>query len=248
MVFLSRSTTAAGRRECFWTFDRVRKTGVLACQGKQAVASVRLARLTTCGTHVCHDSRDGRLPLLRFQRDVAAAALAIDAQQNLFVSLQFLADADQILRVLDWLLIHFLDHVSLTQTSLSSRRVRINFCDRGALNVFWKIQRRANVVGDISYRDSTENSSFLRLRAFFGGRCGTFFGRARRHLSKLYIERFRLTFAIHLDLRLTARRHRSYHQTQLARIAYFLSVNCGNHIAGFHPRFFRGSLWRDLAH
>src|SRR5437763_10451760 len=108
---------------------------------------------------LCHDSRDGRLPLLGFQSDVTAAALAVDAQQNFFVSLQFLADGDQILRVLDRLLVHFLDHVALAQTSLSSRRVGINFCDHGTLNVLWKIQRRANVFGDIGYRNSTENSS-----------------------------------------------------------------------------------------
>src|SRR2546430_3678103 len=40
-----------------------------------------------------------------------------------------------------------------TQTSFASRRVGINFCDYGTLNVLWKIQRRANVAGDVSYRD-----------------------------------------------------------------------------------------------
>jgi hypothetical protein len=45
------------------------------------------------------------LPLsLGFQRDVTAAALAIDAQQNFFVSFQFLADGEEILCVLDRLL------------------------------------------------------------------------------------------------------------------------------------------------
>jgi hypothetical protein len=76
---------------------------------------------------------------------------------------------------------------------------------------------------------------------------GRLLGRSRRHLSKLDIKHFLVTFAIDLDLYLCARRHRANHQAQLARIADFLSVNGCNHIAGFHPGFFRRTFWRDLA-
>src|SRR5438094_8564825 len=117
---------------------------------------------------------------LWFQRNVTAAALAVDAQQNFFVRLQFLSDGDEILCVFDRLLIYFLDHVSLTQTSFASRRVGINFCDYGTLNVLWKIQRRAHVAGDVSYRDSTENRSLLRLRVLFGSCFGPFLGPTSR--------------------------------------------------------------------
>jgi hypothetical protein len=83
MVFLSRNSKAVGKRECFWIFELP--------QTKSA------GETPTCPT--------GKTPVLpsslRFQRDVTAAALAIDAQQNFFVSLQFLADDDQILRVLN---------------------------------------------------------------------------------------------------------------------------------------------------
>src|SRR5581483_1568764 len=67
--------------------------------------------------------------LLRFQRYVTAAALAVDAYQNLFVRFQFFANGHQILCISDRLLVHLLDHVPLAQASFSSSRVGINFCD-----------------------------------------------------------------------------------------------------------------------
>jgi hypothetical protein len=177
MVFLSRNTTVAGRRRYFWIFDLQ-----LHLPRRDRNDEAQMTKECTNDKDLNHISMLATLPsfelrhflLLRFQCDVAAAALPIDAQQNFFVGLQFFADGDEILGVLDRLLIHFLDHVPLAQTSFASWRVGINFRDHGTLNVLWKIQRRANVVGDISYRDSTENSSFLRLRAFFGRRFGTF--------------------------------------------------------------------------
>src|SRR5438445_5347462 len=206
MGSLSRNTKMVGRRRCFCIFEGLHRMAVVL---PDAVECAVLSGFPNAAAELlcAEDSALYSERLLRFQRDVTAAALAVDAQQNFFVRLQFLTDGDEILCVFDRLLIYFLDHVSLTQTSFASRRVGINFCDYGTLNVLWKIQRRANVAGDVSYRDSTENSSFLRLRVFFGRCFGTFLGRARRHLSKLYIERFRLTFAIHFHLRPTARRH-----------------------------------------
>src|SRR5206468_7148730 len=88
---------------------------------------------------------------------------------------------------------------SFAQTSFSRGRVCINFCDHCPLNVLWKIQRGANVIGDIRHCDATKHSRFLRLRTFFRRRFGTsFLGHPGRHLSKLNIEHFCLTFAIHL--------------------------------------------------
>src|SRR5206468_3139937 len=73
--------------------------------------------------------------LLWFQRDEAAAALAPNAYQNLFVRLQFFADGDQLLCISDRLLVHFLNHVAFTQPSFCGRRVGINFGNHGSSNV-----------------------------------------------------------------------------------------------------------------
>src|SRR5439155_12369589 len=103
------------RRLCFWTFEEV-----VACAVLSAVfCSVNENPLRTADP-------TAQRTLLRFQRDEAAAALAPDADQNLFVRLQFLADGNQVLRVLDRLLVHFLDHVAFTQASFCGGRIRIN--------------------------------------------------------------------------------------------------------------------------
>jgi len=78
MVFLSRKRVADGKRKFSWTFEIGRQASLpVRANGRVACSTDEPA---TRGTHVCHDSRDGRLPLFRFQRDVTAAALAIDAQ------------------------------------------------------------------------------------------------------------------------------------------------------------------------
>ena len=115
MVSLSRNRIAAGRPESSSTFELNRALRP-AWQNPQ-LARPPLPRI-----------------LFWFQRDVAAAALAIDADQNLFVRLQFFAGGDQILRILNWLLVHFLNHVAFAQPNFSSRGVGINFCDHGSLD------------------------------------------------------------------------------------------------------------------
>lgn len=45
----------------------------------------------------------------------------MDADENLFVRLQFFAGGDQILRILNWLLVHFLNQVTFAQPNFSSR-------------------------------------------------------------------------------------------------------------------------------
>src|SRR6266403_2820394 len=152
MGSLSRNTKMVGRRRCFWIFEGRHRMAVVL---PDAVECAVLSASQLCGGigKSAEDSGHCSEKLLRFQRNVTAPALAVDAQQNFFVRLQFLTDGDEILCVFDRLLIYFLDHVSLTQTSFASRRVGINFCDHGTLNVLWKIQRRANVAGDVSYRD-----------------------------------------------------------------------------------------------
>src|SRR5438552_18368564 len=106
----------------------------------------------------------GSFSSLGFQCDVTAAALAVDAQQNLVGRFQILADCNQIIRSSNRLLVDLLDHVALAQTSFSSRRVGIDFCDDGSVDVLRKVQRRTDVVGDIGDCDSTENGGLLRDR------------------------------------------------------------------------------------
>src|SRR4030095_15900262 len=106
MVFLSKTVTAVGGRECFWIFEANRAPNAQI------------------------DPQRTRLPLrslLWFQRNVTAAALAIDAYQNLLVRLQFFAGSNQVPRILNRLLVHLLNHVPFAQASLSSRRIGINF-------------------------------------------------------------------------------------------------------------------------
>src|SRR2546423_317624 len=73
------------------------------------------------------DTTAGWRTLLRFERDKAAAALAPNAYQNLFVRLQLFADGHQLLRISDGLLVHFLDHVAFAQTSFCGRRIGVKF-------------------------------------------------------------------------------------------------------------------------
>ena len=61
------------------------------------------------------------ITLLRFQRDVTTAALTVNAHQNFLVRLQLLADRNQIFRVFDGLLVHFLNLVMGISTFRSFR-------------------------------------------------------------------------------------------------------------------------------
>ena len=138
------------------------------------------------------DEADATAPriLLRFQRDEAAAALTPDADQNLFVRLQFLADGNQIFRVFHRLLVHFLDHVAFAQASFCGGRSASMSAITAPLNVLWKIKRGADVLGDIRYRHAAEHSCFFRLRGFFRRCLGALVSSTGRHLGKLDVERF----------------------------------------------------------
>src|SRR3982751_6699469 len=69
-------------------------------------------RILSFGFPSAFDIRISSFSLLRFQRHEAAAALTIDAHQNLFCWFQFLADGDQVFRTFNGLLVHFLDYVA----------------------------------------------------------------------------------------------------------------------------------------
>src|SRR5262245_59940097 len=107
------------------------------------------------------------LTSLLLQRDVATSALAVDAYQDFFVRLQFLADRKQIFRAFRGLLVHFLDHVTFAQTSFRGRRLLIDVGNYRTLNLIWEIKRGADIIGDVRYRHSPEHCSFFRLRGFF---------------------------------------------------------------------------------
>src|SRR5882724_1286437 len=113
------------RRLCFWTFEEAVECAVLSAVFCSVNENPRKIADTTA-----------QRTLLWFQRNEAAAALAPDADQNLFVRLQFLADGHQILRVLDRLLVYFLDHVAFAQASFCGGRLGINFRNHSSFDVF----------------------------------------------------------------------------------------------------------------
>src|ERR1700756_553902 len=112
-----------GRRECFWISERFSNA---VATGLWPVTWLVVQSIKTAHRAAATTPRFD-LTLLWFQRNEAAAALAPDADQNLFLRLQFLADGHQVLRVLDRLLVYFLDHVAFAQASFCSGRLGTNF-------------------------------------------------------------------------------------------------------------------------
>src|SRR5438067_2084455 len=111
MVSLSRNMDRlrrVGRREYFWISnnDEARTT-------KSCASRCERVRILLFGFPSAFDIRASSFSLFRFQRDVTAAALAVDAYQNLLVRFQVLANCNQILRISNRLLVDLLDDVAL---------------------------------------------------------------------------------------------------------------------------------------